>query len=146
MARPTRVPSGAPRGVTAIGVFLLFGTAMACIAGITLVRQGTVLDHMWALNPRAYRELEPLGKPVGLLFLLLAVTLAVASAGWFKRRRWGWLLVVVIIGMQVASNLLHILLGRLLEGVVGLAIAGPLFLYIIRPNMRGLFAVEPAKS
>lgn len=116
------------------------------IAGITLVRQGTVLDGMWALNPRAYHELAPLGKPVGLLFLLLAVTLAVASAGWFKRRRWGWLLVVVIIGMQVASNLLHILLGRLFEGVVGLAIAGPLFLYIIRPNIRGLFAVEPAKS
>jgi len=139
-------PTDLPHGITAIGVFLLFGTSMSCIAGITLVRPATVLDHMWALNQRAYRELAPLGKPVGLLFLLLAVTLAVASAGWFKRRRWGGLLVVVIIGMQVASNLLHILLGRLLEGVVGLAIAGPLFLYIIRPNMRGLFAVEPAKS
>jgi len=135
-----------PHSITAIGVFLLFGAAMACIAGITLVWPGTVLDHMWALNQRAHSELAPLGKPVGLLFLLLAVTFSVASAGWFKQRRWGWQLVVVVIGLQVASSLLHILLGRPLEGVVGLAFAGPLFLYIIRPNMRGLFAVEPAKS
>ncbi len=84
--------------MTAIGIFLFFGTAMAFLAGTTLVWRGTILDRMWALNPRAYDELAPLGKPMGLLFLSLAVALALAAIGWLKRRQWGWRLAVAIIG------------------------------------------------
>src|SRR5271165_6556340 len=69
-AIPPVVPS--PQGMTAIGVFLLLGEAMACIAGATLVRHGTALDRVWALNPSAYDKLAPYGKTVGVPFLLLA--------------------------------------------------------------------------
>jgi len=34
---------------------------------------------MWALNPRAYHELSHLGRSVGLLFLLLALALALTG-------------------------------------------------------------------
>ncbi len=51
--------ASAPRGVIAIGVFLVFGSAMALLAGITLVRPGTILDCVWALNPHAYSQLSP---------------------------------------------------------------------------------------
>ena len=52
MPLSTNPPAGSSqRGMTAIGVFLLFGATMACLAGTTLVRPGTVLDRMWALNP-----------------------------------------------------------------------------------------------
>ena len=63
--------------------------------------------------------------------------------GWLKRRRWGWLLAVVIIGTQVLGNLVSIFLGRIVEGVVGFTIAGALLLYIIRPDVRSTFAVKP---
>src|SRR5712692_4737491 len=55
VATPSVAPP--PRGMTAIGVFLLFGAVMAFIAGTSLLRRGTALDRMWALNPRAYDEL-----------------------------------------------------------------------------------------
>jgi hypothetical protein len=126
-----------------VGVFLLFGAAMACIAGITLVMRGTVLDRMWALNPRAYNELEPLGKTVGVPFLLLALALAFSGVGWLKRRRWGWQLAVVIIGVQVLANLVSLFGGRVVEGGLGLTIAGALLVYIIRPNVRGAFKLKP---
>jgi len=58
-----------PRGITAIGIFLLFGAAMACLAGTSLTWRGTALDRMWALNPRAYKDLAPFGKAVGIPFL-----------------------------------------------------------------------------
>lgn len=94
-----------PRGVTAIGIFFLFGAVMASLAGMTLVWPGTAFDRMWAFNPRAFRELAPVGKTVGILFLLLGVTLSATSVGWFKRRLWGWRLAVIIIATQVFRRL-----------------------------------------
>jgi hypothetical protein len=73
--------------MTAIGIFLLFGAAMAVLAGIMLVRPGTALDSLWALNPRAYKQLAPLGKTSGALFLLLAVALGLAGIRWLRRRK-----------------------------------------------------------
>src|SRR5215467_12374077 len=87
-----------PRGMTAIGIFLLFGALMAFIAGSSLAWRGTALDRLWLLNPHAYYVLAPLGKPVGFLFLSLGVTLVLAGTAWLKRRRWGWQLAVVILG------------------------------------------------
>src|SRR5215467_5654069 len=113
----------------AVGIFLLFGAAMASTAGISLVAHGTVLDRMWALNPRAYNELEPLGKIVGVPFLLLAFVLAFAGVGWFKRRRWGWLLTVVIMAVQLLANLVNIFEGRVVEGGVGVTVAVALLVY-----------------
>ena len=40
-----------PRGFTAIGVFLFFGAVMATFTATTLLRRGTPLDRLWALNP-----------------------------------------------------------------------------------------------
>src|SRR5271157_4086730 len=94
-----------PRGMPAIGVFLLFAAVMASLAGTTLVWRGTALDHLWTLNPRAYKDLAPFGKTVGIPFLLLGVTLAVASIGWFRRRLWGWRLAVAVIATQVLGDL-----------------------------------------
>jgi hypothetical protein len=134
---------GTPRGLTATGIFLLFGTVMAFLAGTTLVWRGTFLDRMWVLNPRAYEELAPLGKPAGFLFLLLAVALILAGTGWLKRRRWGWQLTIAIIGTQVLGDVTNIFYGRIIQGVVGVAIAGALLLYITRPFIRACFIAKP---
>ncbi len=131
--------------MTAIGIFLFFGTVMAFLAGTTLVWRGTFLDRIWALNPRAYDELAPLGKPVGLLFLSLAVSLALAATGWFKRRRWGWQLAVAIIGTQVLGDFVNIFLGRTIQGLVGVTIAGALLFYITRPHARAAFSTKLKK-
>jgi hypothetical protein len=120
----------------AIGVFLVFGGVLACAAGISLTRPGTVLERMWALNSRAFQELAPLGPSVGLLFLVLAVALMLAGAGWLKRRRWGWQLAVAIIGTQVLGNCIQIFPGRVTEGIVGVTIAGALLFYITRGRVR----------
>jgi hypothetical protein len=132
-----------PRGMTAIGIFLLFGTVTAFLAGTTLLWRGTFLDGIWVLNPRAYDELAPLGKTVGLLFLSLAVGLALAATGWLKRRRWGWQLAVAIIGIQVLGDFVNIFFGHAVQGLVGVTIAGALLLYITRPYVRTTFGVKP---
>jgi len=91
------------------------------------------------LNPRAYSELSPSGKPMGLLFLSLAAALAIAGTGWLKRRPWGWQLAVVIIGTQVVGDVTNIFYGRIIQGAVGVTIAGVLLFYMTRPFIRACF-------
>ena len=129
-----------PRGITAVGIFLVFGAAMASLAGTTLVWPGSALDRIWNLNPRAHEELAPFGRVVGIPFLLLGATLAVASLGWFKRRRWGWQLAVAIIATQVLGDLVNIFRGNLLRGGIGFLIAGALLSYLLHPRLRSAFA------
>jgi hypothetical protein len=130
-------------GLKAVGSILLFGAVMASIAGITLVWRGTALSGIWTLNPRAYSELVPLGKPIGLLFLSLAAVLAIAGTGWLNRRRWGWQLAVVIIGTQVLGDITNICYGHIIQGLVGVAIAGALLFYMTRPFIRACFVPIP---
>ncbi len=132
--------------MTAVGIFLLFGAVMASLAGTTLAWQGSALDRIWSLNPHAHKELAPFGKAVGIPFLLLAATLAVAGIGWFKRRRWGWRLAVAVIATQVLGNLVNIFMGDLVRGGIGFLIAGALLLYLLRPQLRSAFASGEASN
>jgi len=113
---------------------------MASLAGTTLVWPGSALNRFWSLNPRAHEELAPFGRAVGIPFLLLGVTLAIASLGWFKRRRWGWRLAVAVVATQVLGDLVNIYRGDLLRGGIGFLIAGALLFYLLRPQLRSAFA------
>ena len=128
-----------PRGMTALGIFLLFGAALASLAGTTLLWRGTVLDRMWAVNPRAYNQLAPYGKTIGIPFLLLGIVLAFSGIGWLKRRVWGWRLAVLIIVTQVLGNFVTALLGGVTKGMVGVIISGALFIYLFRPKVKSAF-------
>ncbi len=127
------------RGFTAIGIFLFFGATMASLAAATLLWRGTALDRIWALNPSAYTQLAPLGRIVGIFFLVLGVALATAGIGWFRRRLWAWKLAVVIIAIQVLGDVFHCLRGDFLRGTTGVIIAGALLLFLLRPEVRAKF-------
>jgi len=127
------------RGFNAIGIFLFFGAVMAGLAAITLLWQGTPLDRLWVLNQMAYNRLVPMGRTVGILFLLLSVALAMAGIGWFRRRPWGWRLAVVIIATQVVGDLVNCVRGDSLRGGTGVIIAGALLLFLWRPKIRDSF-------
>lgn len=135
-----------PRGLTAIGIFLFFGVAMACLAGTTLVWRGTLLDSIWTLNPNAHAQLGSLGHWVGYGFFLLAIALAVAGEGWLKRRFWGWVLAVIIISTQVAGDLVNLSMGDVLRGAMGALIAGALLIYMTSPGIRGWFPRKDTRA
>lgn len=132
--------TAATRPLTAIGIFLFFGASMASLAAITLLWRGTALDQIWSLNPTAYKQLAPLGRAIGLLFLLLGASLALAGIGWFQRRLWGWRLAVAIIAIQLLGDALNCVRGDWLHGGIGIVIAGALLLFLLRPQIKGEFA------
>ena len=64
-----------------MGIFLFLGAVTASVSAIPLLWPGTFLERLWTLNPKAYKELAPLGSAVGILFLLLGAILGVAGVG-----------------------------------------------------------------
>jgi hypothetical protein len=98
-----------------------------------------MLDHIWSLNPRAFSQLAPLGARAGIPLLIVAGALTTAGVGWFNRRHWAWSLAVAIIATQIAGDVVNLYLGRVIEGASGLAAAGALLFYLLRPPVRGPF-------
>jgi ABC-type branched-subunit amino acid transport system permease subunit len=121
-------------------MFLCFGAIMASLAATTLLWRGTPLDRLWTFNPTAYKQLAPLGRIVGMLFLVLGAALTTAAIGWFRRRLWGWRLAVVIISTQVLGDVVSFVRGDWLRGGTGVIIAGALLLLLLRPRIRTAFA------
>jgi hypothetical protein len=130
--------------MNAVGIFLFFGAALASLAGTTLIWRGTLLDRIWALNAPAYKQLSAFGKTIGIPFLVLSVALVAASAGWLRRRLWGWRLAVLIIAMQVLGDLVSIFMGHFVRGATGVTIAAALLFYLFRPEVRAAFVVRRA--
>ena len=128
-----------PPGWFAIGIFLLWGAAMATLAGVTLTFPGTALDRVWTLNPGGHQGLVILGRWAGLLFFPLGIALALAGFGWLKGRRWGWILAVAIIGINASADAIRLVSGAWLEGLVGVVIAGALLAYLLSKRMRTYF-------
>jgi len=128
-----------PRGWLAIGNFLLWGAAMATVAGITLIFPGTLLDRVWVLNPKGHAGLTALGRWIGFLFPVLGLLLAAAGIGWLRRRFWGWMLAVLLIGGNALGDAIRMATGAWLEGAAGVVIAGALLLYIISSRVRDYF-------
>jgi hypothetical protein len=132
-------------GLTAMAVFLVFGATMATLAGITLLFPGSFLDPIWRLNPEAGEQLRQLGRGIGIAFLGLGAAMAAAAIGWIKRRFWGWALAVIIITSQVLGDLFNALRGEFWKGALGVAIAGALLVYLLRPKVSRVFRRDEGK-
>ncbi len=131
-----------PRGFVPIGIFFLFGATMAAYAAVTLLKPETVLDRLWVLNGTGHAQLASLGKGAGLGFVLLSALLCAASVGWFRRCYWGWVLGATIVAINAAGDLVNLAIGEHGKGAVGVAIAGLLLIYMIRPGVRDYFSTK----
>jgi hypothetical protein len=128
-----------PRGFVAIGAFFVFGAIMAAYAAVTLLKPGTFLDALWALNRRGHAGLVVLGRGAVLLFVVLSVLLGLAAVGWLRRKYWGWMLGVTILAINATGDLINGVMGGWTKGAVGVVIAGLLLLYMLRREVRNYF-------
>lgn len=128
-----------PLGFAAIGAFFGFGATMAAYAAVTLLKPGTFLDALWALNKRGHAGLVLLGRGPVLLFAVLSLLLGLAAVGWFRRKYWGWMLGVTIIAINATGDLINGVMGEWLKGAFGVVIAGLLLIYLTRAGVRNYF-------
>lgn len=125
--------------IMGIGLFLAFGSIMAALAGTMLIWPGTALDSLWSLNQSAHAALRTAGSYIGPLFWALSIILVAAAIGWFRKRVWACRLTVAILCTQVVGDLVNLVRGDFLPGVVGILIACALLLYLLRSRIRTVF-------
>jgi hypothetical protein len=126
-------------GVFLIALFFAIATCILLGVGTALLLPGSKLEVIWKLYPARRAVLMPYRVWLGPGFLILAIIMASASIGWFRRRIWEWWLAVVIFLINGLSDAGQILIGHFLEGGVGVAVAGVILFYLSRPHVRGAF-------
>jgi hypothetical protein len=139
MSADTPALTKRPSGFVPLGILFFFAASMATLAAITLGWPGTFLDRAWELNQTGHAQLAPLGRVLAVPFFVLAAVALVAGIGWFKRRRWAWVIGVVGIAMNCAGDLVNMALGEFWKGAVGVVIAGLLLIYMTRASLREYF-------
>ena len=97
------------------------------------------MESIWGLYPARRSLLMPYRIWLGPGFLTLAAGMLIASSGCFRHRKWGWWLAAGIFLVNGISDAGQILLGHLLEGGIGAAVAGAILLYLSRPKVRAIF-------
>ena len=130
--------------VVALGVFFLAAAVILVSVGGALLWPGTPLDAIWRIRPDRQALLVPYAHLGGPAFLLLAIPAVLASAGVFRRKRWGWWLAVGALAANGAGDAVQIVVGRPAEGVFGMNVAGTIIFGLTRPSMRAAFS--PART
>ena len=112
-------------GLAAMGLFLFFGRGHGgtCWNDIDVAGNGA----------RSCLGAKSGGIQAIGAFMVLRAALVTAGVGWSQRRLWGWWLAAAIIAAQVVGNVVNLVLGRFVEGAAGIALAGVLLFYLLRP-------------
>jgi hypothetical protein len=113
---------------------------MASLAAITLHWRGTALDRLWALNPTAYKQLAPLSRLVGVLFLAIGAALFTGKNRMVPTPPLGMETRGCNHRAQVLGDVVNCVRGDWLRGGIGVVIASTLLLFLLQPRIRATFA------
>jgi hypothetical protein len=126
--------------VRVIAAFMFFATAMALLAGSSLLFPGPLLDAMWELNPDAHAVFETVGPAMGILLLLLGVATCATGLGLLRHKMWAWVVALAIFAINACGDLVTLFWRRdLLRGGSGILIAGAFLFLLTRPRVRNSF-------
>ena len=128
-----------PLGIAALSVFFLAGSLISFTAGLSLLVP-SILEPLWRLNPHGHEGLLRIGLwGVALLFGASASCTA-AAIGLWRRARWGHIIAIVLIAINLLSDLVNTILGTEPRAIIGVPIALALIFYLMRKRVRNYFA------
>ena len=126
-------------GIILIAIFFAESAIILLITGAALLMPHTGFDVIWGLNEKRRILLMPYREYLAPAFPALAALMAAASIGCFARRKWGLWLAVAIFIVNGLTYVAQIFASHVLEGIVGVAVAGAVIVYLTRPTVRAAF-------
>ena len=139
-ARQTR-----PLGITALIIFFLVSALISFLAGLSLLFPSTLFEAMWRVNPHGHEGLLRMGLWGVVLFFAASASCAATAIGLWRRTRWGHILAVTLIAVNLLSNLINTVTGIEPRAIVGVPIALIILLYLMSRRVRNYF-FEPQAS
>jgi hypothetical protein len=131
-------------GIIALSIFFALGFLVALSTSIALLTPGGPLEPIWGLNPRARQQFGRLGGWALVILLPVAGACALASIGLWRLRRYGYFLAVVLLVVNLAGDLVNVLLGMEPRAAIGIPIAGSIVAYLLSRPVRQRFLARGA--
>ena len=138
--------SARPFGITALIIFFLVGSQISFVAGISLLIPSAFFSVMWQLNPHGHDGLLRIGYWAVVLLISVSAFCAITAVGLWRRARWGHILAIVLIGINLLSDLVNTILGTEPRAIVGVPIALLIILYLLTKRVRNYFSEPQASS
>jgi hypothetical protein len=136
---PDSRPNRPPRAISGLGAFFLLGCGIALITSAALAFPGGLLDPIWRLNPRAHEQLWRMGPWALVLLLPVATACGFAGVGLLRMRRSGYIAAIVLLSVNLAGDLVNVLLGIEPRAIIGVPIAAILIAYLLSRRLRSRF-------
>ncbi len=133
-----------PIGIAALIIFFVAGTLISFLAGLSLLFPADFFNVMWRLNPHGHEGLLRIGLWAIVLLFAASASCGTAAVGLWKRKRWGHILAIVLIGINLVSDVLNTVLGIEPRAIVGVPIALAILLYLMSRRVRNYFAQGPS--
>jgi hypothetical protein len=120
-----------PIGIKLLCGFFAVGAAICAITIVALLFPGGALEPIWRLNPDAHIALQTIGKLSILLMVVVGSACAAAAIGLATRARWGILLALAILAVNLLGDSLNAFLRHDLRTLIGLPIGGAMIAYLL---------------
>lgn len=128
-----------PFGIIALTIFFLIGSLISFTAGFSLLTPGSFLDPIWRLNPLGHDGLVGIGLWGTALLFAASISCAAAAIGLWRKARWGHVLAITLIAINLLSDIANAVLGTEPRAIVGVPIASTVLLYLLSKRVRNLF-------
>lgn len=131
--------SARPLGITLLIIFFVAGTLISFLAGASLLVPVGFFKEMWRVNPHGHEGLVRIGLWGVVLLFTASISCAAAAIGLWRRNRWGHVIAVLLIAINLLSDFANGVLGTEPRAIVGVPIAFALLLYLLSKRVRDFF-------
>ena len=129
-----------PLGIIPLVILFVIGTVASFLSAVSLIFSGTFLEAIWQLNPKARAGFSRMGYWAIVLMICVCIACFVTAVGLWKRRRWGYWLAVVMLGVNLGGNVVNVFTGTEPRAVIGIPIVGTILAYLLRRRTRFHFS------
>jgi predicted membrane protein DUF2127 len=111
--------------------FFAFGATMCTLTISLLLFPGSVLDSLWRFNPDARRAFESSGYWSVVLMLTVGTACLSAAIGLWRVRPWGIWLAVIILSINILSDLTNVFVRHDYRALVGVPVGGAMIFFLL---------------
>jgi hypothetical protein len=127
--------------VTALACLFGLGTLASGLSMISLLTPGGALEPMWRLNPHARESFARMGFWAPMLLGVVCLACSASAYGFFTGKRWGYLLGVVGLLLNLMGDVINAALGIEPRALVGVPVVALILWYLVSRQVRDFFGL-----
>ena len=135
-----------PAGVTALGLFFIFGALVSGLSAISLVSHTAFLEPIWQFKPPARVAFSQMGLWAPVLLAAVCLACTAAAFGFFAGTKWGYRLGTGILLLNLLGDVVNTLIGVEPRAWIGVPIVALLLWYLSSRKVKHFFLGAPPNN